>query len=148
MRERGGVNSGEFAGHVHVFPVRVYYEDTDAGGVVYYANYLKFAERARTEMMHLLADGYGDLLAEGRIGFAVRHCEADFAAPARLDDLLEVRTTVTEARGSTVSAEQVIRRGKSEITRLRVRLACINQAGRPTRIPAALRAALQSLMST
>lgn len=148
MREPGGVYSGVFLGHVHVFPVRIYYEDTDAGGVVYYANYLKFAERARTEMMHLLADGYGELLAEGRVGFAVRRCEADFLAPARLDDMIEVRTTVSDARGSTLSAEQVIRRGASEIARLRVRLACLNEAGRPTRIPAALRAALQSIVST
>jgi acyl-CoA thioester hydrolase len=145
MREHGGVNSGAISGGVHVFPVRVYYEDTDAGGVVYYANYLKFAERARTEMMHLLADGYGELLADGEIAFAVRRCEADFLAPARLDDLLEVRTTVTDASGSSVTAEQVIRHDESDITRLRMRLACVNQAGRPTRIPSALRAALQTL---
>jgi acyl-CoA thioester hydrolase len=138
MSDRPRLGSGRVSDGVHVFPVRVYYEDTDAGGVVYYANYLKFAERARTEMMHLLDAGYGDLVAEGGLTFAVRRCEVDFLAPARLDDVLEVRTKVTATDAASVSDEKAL-------TRLHVRLACLNDAGRPARIPSALRAALQTL---
>jgi len=146
MDEESKPCAGKLDGGVHVFPVRVYYEDTDAGGVVYYANYLKFAERAPTEMMHLLDAGYRDLIAERTVAFAVRRCEVDFLAPARLDDVLEVRTSVTEAGGASVTAAQVIRRGADEITRIRVRLACVDAAGRPARIPAALRTALETVM--
>jgi len=131
---------------MHLFPLRVYYEDTDAAGIVYYANYLKFAERARTEMMHLLDAGYRDMVAERRIAFAVRHCEVDFLAPARLDDLLEVETSVLEAGGATVTAEQVIRRGDSVLTRMRVKLACVDGTGRAVRLPAPVRSALESVM--
>lgn len=138
--------AGKFEKGEHVFPVRVYYEDTDAGGIVYYANYLRFAERARTEMMHLLDGGYRNLIAERRIAFAVRRCEVDFLAPARLDDVLEVRTSLTEVGGASVKAEQAIRRGKDELTRICVRLACIDPAGRAVRIPAPLRAALETAM--
>ena len=146
MNEPHGPCTGAFEKGEHVFPLRVYYEDTDAGGIVYYANYLKFAERARTEMMHSLDAGYRNLIAERGIAFAVRHCEADFLAPARLDDVLEVRTSITETGGASVTAEQVIRRGKEELTRIRVRLACIGPAGRAVRIPAQLRTALETAM--
>ncbi|MGB8274759.1 MAG: YbgC/FadM family acyl-CoA thioesterase, partial [Alphaproteobacteria bacterium] len=115
MRDGGGICSGALEGDVHRFPVRVYYEDTDAGGVVYYANYLKFAERARTEMMHLVGAGYGDAVRAGKVAFAVRRCEIDFLAPARLDDLLEVETRLLEAGGASLSAEQRIRREGDEI---------------------------------
>lgn len=145
MSDRPRLGSGRVSDGVHVFPVRVYYEDTDAGGVVYYANYLKFAERARTEMMHLLDAGYGDLVAERGLTFAVRRCEVDFLAPARLDDVLEVRTKVTATDAASVSADQVIQHDEKALTRLHVRLACLNDAGRPARIPSALRAALQTL---
>ena len=101
MDEESKPCAGKLDGGVHVFPVRVYYEDTDAGGVVYYANYLKFAERARTEMMHLLDAGYRDLITARTVAFAVRRCEVDFLAPARLDDVLEVRTSVTETGGAS-----------------------------------------------
>lgn len=134
--------SGRIVRGVHVFPLRVYYEDTDAGGVVYYANYLKYAERARTEMMHLLDAGYRDLVAGGKLAFAVRRCEVDFLAPARLDDILEVRTAVSQAGGASVTAEQVIRRGAEDITRLTVKLACVAPGGRAMRIPARLKNAL------
>jgi len=139
-------SSGRMEDGVHVFPVRVYYEDTDAAGIVYYANYLKFIERARTEMMHLLEAGYRDSVAQRRIAFAVRHCEMDFLAPARLDDVLEVRTAVVEIGGASVTAEQVIRRNGDDLTRVRVRLACIDAAGRAMRLPAELRTALETVM--
>ena len=80
---------GKIIGSKFVFPVRIYYEDTDAGGVAYYANYLRFAERARTEFLRYL--GFGnqqEILEKDRFAFMVRHVEADYRAPAILDDLL------------------------------------------------------------
>jgi acyl-CoA thioester hydrolase len=145
MHDRDGPCAGAFEGGVHVFPVRVYYEDTDAGGIVYYANYLKFAERARTEMMHLLDAGYREIVRDEGLAFAVRRCEVDFLAPARLDDVLEVRTRLLAERGASLSAEQVIRREGRDIARLHVRLACIGSAGRPARIPEGLRSRMRAL---
>ncbi len=128
----------------HVFPFRVYYEDTDAAGIVYYANYLKFAERARTEMLRARGFDHRQLDAEDGVAFAVRACSADYLLPARLDDALEVRTRVTHVGGATLEADQDITREDAVLTRLKVRLACINRAGRPVRIPAAILAAFRS----
>ena len=122
-----------FVDGVHVFSMRVYYEDTDAAGIVYYANYLKFAERARTEMLRALGTNQSRLSAEDGIAFAVRQCIADFLKPARLDDRLEVHTRVTEVGEA------------GELVHLGVRLACTNTSGRPARLPKALRASLQDL---
>ena len=131
------------AGPVHVFPVRVYYEDTDAGGIVYYANYLKFAERARTELLRQTGRQQFDLLREQGIGFTVRSCRADYLAPARLDDILEVRSTVSEVLGASMRMSQGIWRGGRLLCDLRLRIAVMNREGRPTRIPMDIRRALQ-----
>ena len=128
-----------FAGGVHRFPVRVYYEDTDAAGVVYYANYLKFAERARSEMLRQLGMPPSALMADPGIAFAVRGLTVEYLKPARLDDLLEVRTRILEMKGASLDAEQVIGRGGSDLVRMQVRLACMNTSGRAARLPAAVR---------
>ena len=128
---------------VHVFPVRVYYEDTDAGGIVYYANYLKFAERARTELLRRTGRQQFDLLRERGIGFTVRSCRAEYLAPARLDDILEVRSAVTEVLGASMRMSQGIWRGGRLLCDLRLRIAVMNRDGRPTRIPIEIRRALQ-----
>src|SRR5712671_6087187 len=92
---------------MHRFGLRVYYEDTDAGGVVYYANYLKFAERARTEMLrHVGFEQEALRRTTGRV-FAVRHCSADYLAPARLDDELVVETRLTALGGASLCASPV-----------------------------------------
>jgi acyl-CoA thioester hydrolase len=134
-----------FVDGVHVFPMRVYYEDTDAAGIVYYANYLKFAERARTEMLRALGTDQSRLAAEQGIAFAVRRCTADYLKPARLDDRLEVHTRVTKVGGASLSADQAVKGEAGELVRLEVRLACTNTAGRPARLPKALRASFQDL---
>jgi acyl-CoA thioester hydrolase len=131
------------ADRTHVFQVRVYYEDTDAGGVVYYANYLKMAERARTEMLRTGGLEHGRLLAEHGVSFAVRRCEADYRRPARLDDVLDVETRVAEAGGASVWLDQVVRRGTTELVRLKVQLACVARDGRPARFPPPILAALR-----
>ena len=92
---------GRMDGRVHRFPVRVYYEDTDAGGIVYHSNYLNFAERARTEMMRGFGLDHLRLKAEQNLLFAVRSCEIDFRRPARLEDLLELRSTLVHLGGAS-----------------------------------------------
>jgi len=128
----------------HRFPIRVYYEDTDAAGIVYYANYLKFAERARTEWLRA---AFGDAAAALRAGgllFVVRRCVVDYRQPARLDDLLEVETSLVSAAGATLDLLQIVRRDGIALVELQVRLACLNAAGRPARLPVALRAAFET----
>lgn len=124
----------------HVFPVRVYYEDTDALGIVYYANYFKFAERARTEMLREL--GFPRSGSDGTVSFTVRRCAADYIKPAHLDDALEVHTKILSVGGASVSADQTVKREGDDIARLEVRLACLGAEGRAARMPAALRQAL------
>jgi len=127
---------------VHVFPLRVYYEDTDAAGIVYYANYLKFAERARTELLRAHGIGNRVLQESQGLAFAVRRLSAEYLAPARLDDLLEVRTRITRLGGASIEAEQDVTREGREIARLTLTLACVARTGRPARLPEAVRAAL------
>jgi acyl-CoA thioester hydrolase len=119
----------------HVYRLRVFYEDTDAGGVVYYANYLKFAERARTEFLRAFGVSQKTLAEAGGPIFAVRRVEADFLGPAYLDDELEVRTKVLEHGGARVAMGQVIGRDEEDLVRMHVEIACVNAKGRATRIP-------------
>lgn len=118
-----------------VYRLRVFYEDTDAGGVVYYANYLKFAERARFELLRAFGVSQKALAEAGGPIFTVRRVEADFLRPAYLDDELEVRTTVLEHGGARVAMGQVIGRDQEDLVRMRVEIACVNAKGRATRIP-------------
>ena len=125
-------------------PIRVYYEDTDAAGMVYYANYLNFAERARTEMMRDLSNGlYARMLADG-IAFVVRRCTADYAGAAKLDDLVEVHSRVLHVGGASLTAEQTVRRDGKRLVGMEVKLGCIDPDGRPARIPADLRAVIEN----
>jgi acyl-CoA thioester hydrolase len=136
---------GRMVGGVHIYPVRVYYEDTDVGGVVYYANYLKFAERARTEMLRVIGFPHGEMMARDGRAFAVRRCEADYIRPARFDDALEVHTDNIDMEAAGFWLDQRVKRDGQDLAILRVRLACIGQSGKPARLPPALRAALLDL---
>jgi acyl-CoA thioester hydrolase len=131
------------ANRTHVLQVRVYYEDTDAGGVVYYANYLKMAERARTEMLRSGGLEHGRLLAECGVAFAVRRCEVEYLKPARLDDALEVQSRVVQVGRASIWLDQSVRRGETELARLKVQLACVTCGGRAARLPAPVIAALR-----
>lgn len=122
----------------HVYRLRVYYEDTDAAGVVYYANYLKFAERARSELLRDSGISQRALAEGGGPVFAVRRIEADFLRPARLDDELVVRTRVVGRGGASVELRQEISRAGAALVRLLVSIACVNARGRPVRIPPAV----------
>ena len=123
-------------------PLRVYYEDTDAAGIVYYANYLKFAERGRTEMMRTLGFAHSGIRAETGIIFTVRRLAADYRSPARLDDALSVDTKIIEIAGATLLLDQEIRRDGAVLVALELLLACVGRDGRPRRVPPGLRAAL------
>ena len=142
MTERASAPSGAMDGGVHVYPLRVYYDDTDAAGIVYYANYLRMAERARTEMLRMIGADHTGLARDDGISIAVRRCEVDYLEPARLDDELCVRTRITALGGASMWAEQIVRRAGADLARLTVRLACIGPGGRAARFPAALRTAL------
>ena len=130
------------SGMTHSMPLRVYYEDTDAAGIVYYANYLKFAERGRTEMMRGLGFAHSSIRDETGIIFTVRRLAADYRSPARLDDALSVDTRIIEIAGATLLLDQEIRRDGAVLVALELLLACVGRDGRPRRVPPGLRAAL------
>ena len=127
----------------HQLLVRVYYEDTDLAGIVYYANYLRFIERGRSEWLRAL--GIDQLaLKEGGHVFAVRRIEADYLRPARFDDLLAVETVLVQMTAARIVVDQTVRRGDATLFAARVTLACLDGAGRPVRLPAALADALST----
>jgi acyl-CoA thioester hydrolase len=128
----------------HIFPVRVYYEDTDAAGIVYYANYLKFAERARSELLRTRGLGNRALQEGEGIAFAVRRLAIEYLAPAYLDDLLEVRSRITSVRGASIEAEQDVLRDGRDLARLTLTLACVARNGRPARLPDNVRKAFEA----
>jgi acyl-CoA thioester hydrolase len=126
----------------HRFPVRVYFEDTDAAGIVYHASYLRFAERARTELLRSAGFSHSDLARRTGAAFAVRRCVIDYLRPARLDDELTVETTATDVGGASADLRQTVMRGSETLARLEVRIAFMAGDGRPRRLPHELRRAL------
>lgn len=138
---------GQMEGKVHVMPLRVYYEDTDAAGIVYYANYLKFAERGRTEMLGKAGIHLRDLKESDQVDFAIRHAEIDYMKPACLNDFLTVRTWVTGVKGASLLMEQSICREADELVRVKVRVACMHESGKPVRIPKTVKGPLDELIT-
>lgn len=134
-------------------PVRIYYEDTDAGGVVYYANYLKFLERCRSEWLRAIGHRQADLLRDPGIAFVVRSVQVDFLKPARLDDQLLVDLEVEQVSRAQIFFRQAIRRadesvagGSIALLGATVQIVCVNSAQmKPTSIPAFLRSQLEAL---
>lgn len=122
---------------MHSFPVRVYYEDTDLAGIVYYANYLKFIERGRSEWLRAIGVDQTAMKAEGVV-FAVRHLEADYLSPARFEDQLEVQSEVHAITPARVVMDQRVLRGGTVLFTARVTLVCIGPTGRPARLPGTL----------
>ncbi len=123
----------------HVYPVRVYYEDTDMGGVVYHANYLKFIERARSDWVRKLGNDQNAMRDAG-IVWVVRRIEADYLASALFDDELTIETEITALSGARLTMSQLIKRGETEIFRALVTAVCMNKQGKPVRLPAEIRA--------
>ena len=126
------------------FPIRIYYEDTDAGGIVYYANYLKYAERARTEFLRHLGINQQEMLKNQECGFVVRNCTISYKSPARLDDALNITCKVTELKGASLKMEQKLYRENTIICEIEITLVFLNLATmRPSKIPAEIGSLLQ-----
>ncbi|PPE71613.1 tol-pal system-associated acyl-CoA thioesterase [Caldimonas thermodepolymerans] len=122
-----------------VFPVRVYWEDTDAGGVVFYANYLKFFERARTEWLRALGHSQERMRREAGVMFVVVHTEVKYLAPARLDDLLHVTVQVREAGKAALVIAQEAWRDGTLLAQGDIKIGCVDASTfRPRRIPAGI----------
>ena len=127
---------------MHSFDLRVYYEDTDLAGIVYYANYLKFIERGRSEWIRALGMDQARLRAEKGMVFAVRRLLADYLRPAHFEDMLQVRTTVDTLGGASLTLDQQVWRGDQALFTAKVTLVCIAANGLPTRLPQELRDAI------
>ena len=127
---------------MHSFECRVYYEDTDLAGIVYYANYLKFIERARSEWVRSLGIDQAQLKRETGLVFAVRHLTADYLTPAKFDDMLTITTQVLETLGARMVLDQRVLRSGVLLFEAKVTLVSIGANGAPTRLPPALRGAL------
>ncbi len=133
---------------IHRYAVRVYYEDTDAGGVVYHATYLRYAERARTEALRDAGIPHAHLVERFGLMFVVHRAEIDYVRPAMLDDLLVVETETMDVGGATILLCQTVSGPKGACAKLRIKLACVRIGGnKPARIPPAWREALEGLRS-
>lgn len=124
--------SGRIRNGIHVMPIRIYYEDTDAGGVVYHARYVAFCERARSDCLRLLGIHQSAL---GGVFFVVRRMTCDFLKPARLDDLLEVQTRFLDMGGARVEIGQDVMLNRNTCFRAHVTVALVDGSGRPKRLP-------------
>jgi acyl-CoA thioester hydrolase len=136
----------DFAEGVHRYGLRIYFEDTDAGGVVYHANYLRFAERARTESLRAMGLPHSEMMVRHGMIFVVRRAELDYQRPARLDDWLTIDTKALSVRGASVGLRQTVRRGEETLAVVDLTLVSIRlQTGRAERLPAPWRLALTAM---
>jgi acyl-CoA thioester hydrolase len=140
--------AGWFEGKVHVLPVRIYYEDTDMSGIVYHANYLRYCERGRSDFLRLAGVRHQAML-EGpeKLVWALRRITLDYLRPARIDDLLQVRTRYTEMAGARLAGEQEIVKDGERLCAVHIEAAMITLDGRPRRIPAEVRAKMEPYLS-
>ena len=141
--------AGRIEGDTHILPVRVYFEDTDFAGLVYYANYLKFCERGRSDFIRLLGIHHQDLAnpeqGEGAV-FVVRRVEIDYLKPAKLDDVLEVITRCEKIGAASLTLAQEVRRDGVVLVRAKVLVVLISGAGKPQRLGQLVRVALERLI--
>ena len=139
-------NGGRFVGPEHRFPVRVYFEDTDLSGVVYHANYLRYMERARSDMLRLAGVDQRGHHDAGEGAYAVTELAIRYRAPAKLDDILIVATTIRAIRAASVDIHQTVRRGDVILTEADVTAALVAASGRPKRQPEQWLAAFRTLL--
>jgi acyl-CoA thioester hydrolase len=142
--------AGRIEGETHILPVRVYFEDTDCGGVVYHSNYLKFCERGRSDFIRLLGID-ATSLADPEQGepaiFIVRRVEIDFLKPGRMDDVLEVVTTCAEIGNASLILDQQVRRGDQLLAKAKVTVVLVSSSGKPQRLGQLVRDALQRFVN-
>lgn len=146
--EGPAAGEGRIEGRLHLFPVRIYWEDTDAGGIVYHANYLRFFERARSDLLLCLGIRQQALLAETGLAFAVTDCRLRFRRPAKLEDRLTVSTRLLARGGASIELAQAAVRGDEVLVEAEVRAALIDRAGRPRRLPQQVAAAFAPVAAT
>ncbi|KZD00733.1 MULTISPECIES: YbgC/FadM family acyl-CoA thioesterase [unclassified Thalassospira] len=138
---------GRFEGKRHIYPLIVYYENTDAGGVVYHADYLAFAERARSAMLNLLGFTNRNIAERHKVAIAVRQCTLDFRRPALLEDRITVESRVIKVGGASLGFEQKIMRGDDELVVIEIYLACMSlEELRAQRLPDELRTVFNSCL--
>jgi len=124
---------------MHIFTCRVYYEDTDLAGIVYYANYLKFIERGRSEWVREMGIDQVAMKRDAGVVFAVRRVEADYLQPAKFDDQLDVSTTISTVSAARIVLDQMVLRDDAVLFAAQVTLVALDAQGRPTRLPAEFR---------
>jgi len=143
--------SGRIKAGKHILPIRVYHEDTDFTGLVYHANYLKFCERGRSDFVRLAGIRHTALMSGGvgqeASAFVVRHMDVDFLRPARMDDVLEVITSVEELGGAAMTLLQEVTRDGAVLARLRVKIVLISQSGKPRRLGELVRSSLERFVN-
>jgi acyl-CoA thioester hydrolase len=139
--------SGILQGAQHLFPVRVYYEDTDLSGIVYHANYLRWFERARSDLLRLLGIDQRAAAEAGEGTYTVAELTIRYHAPARLDDAVTIATQATEIRAASVRLRQRATRDRELLAEAELRVGFIGPDGRPRRQPAAWRGAFDTLQS-
>ncbi len=132
---------------IHLWPLRVYYEDVDLAGIVYCANYLKYLERGRSEMVREAGISQLDMKAAGLV-FAVRRVEADYLKPANYDDELVVETRLDALKGASFDMPQRVLRGGDVLLTARIRVVVLNEQGRAARLPADIRAKVTAIAAT
>ena len=131
------------------YSLRVYYEDTDSGGVVYYANYLKFVERARTEFLREIGIPHEGIKKEWNVEFVVKSSFIDYIQPAFLDDLLEVRTNCLDVRGASTTLKQVVLKNDIIIVDTTIKIACISmENAKAVKMPSDIKAAFDRIKVT
>jgi acyl-CoA thioester hydrolase len=142
--------TGRIEGETHILPIRVYFEDTDAAGVVYHANFLKFCERGRSDFIRLLGIDHQSLANPERgeaAVFVVRRIEIDYLKPGRLDDVLEVVTHCLEVGSASLALGQEVRRAETVLARAKVSVVLVSATGKPQRLGELVRGALQRFVN-
>lgn len=137
--------SGTFDESAHLLPVRVYWEDTDAGGIVYHASYIRFMERGRTETLRSLGLVQSDLRARSGLRFVVSSMEINFRMPAFVDDLLIIRTECMKIGAASLSLGQTVLRDSQCLVSAKVLCAAIDEEGRPMRFPQEVKRSLEAM---
>ena len=121
-----------------IHEVKVYYEDTDAGGVVYYSNYLKFLERARTEMINSIGLSNKKLLEEHKTLIIVKSCNVEYLSPSKLEDTLQIHSSIESFNKASFVIIQNIKKDDNLIVKAKLKLVTVNQEGKPIKVPSAL----------
>ncbi len=133
---------GWFEGPQHVFPLHIFFEDTDFSGLVYHANYLRYFERGRSSFLNLIGIRHSDLWDNQKLAFTIRKFEIEYKAPARIDDQLIIRTVYDQITGARLLISQSCYRDCELIASAKCEAACISQNGKPVRVPQEIRKAI------